>query len=286
MTRSDLADIAMTWSALKEMSRSPAHCRHVALRPDGGESTLAMRLGSGVHALTFGTPAVVATPLRRGTKARETFEAEHDGAVILSPAEYRTASGMAEALRNHPIAAPYLLGPGVEVEVPMAWQVNGRAYRTRGIDFVKRGHWIGELKSARTAQPGRFERDQLRALYPAQVECYDEGEAIVTGRDRARHPLKKLIIAVEPTPPHVVTVYVLAPSAIRQAVRDIGLYRSILATCEASNEWPGYSLSEVPFEVEESLAANDDDGEELAPDAGPFESATWPVEDDAADSAA
>jgi hypothetical protein len=147
------------------------------------------------------------------------------------------------------------------------------------VDF--RNHrlkYIGELKQARTCQPGRFERDQLRALYPAQVEVYDEGDAILTGRDRKADPFEKYIIAVEPSPPFVVTVYRLTASAIRDARKKIALYRSKLANCEASNEWPGYSLSIVPFEVEESLDTIDDD--DIAPDAGPFDDACWPVEDD------
>lgn len=279
MTRSDLADVAMTWSALKEMSRSPAHCRHKALQPDGGEQSLAMRMGSAVHALTFGTPsvAVYSGKVRRG-KEWEAFEAAavlvDPRVVIVNEREHAVALGMATALQNDPIANPYLFGPHVEHEQPMAWEVGGRAYRTRGIDFIRRGHWIGELKQSRTAQPGRFERDQLRALYPAQVELYDEGEAILSGRDRAKHPVKKLIVAVEPTPPYVVAVYVLTPSAIRQAVKTIGMYRSILATCEAANAWPGYSLSEIPFEVEESPFDEAED-DEMAPDAGPFDSAGW-----------
>jgi hypothetical protein len=281
VTRSDLADIPMTWSALKEMSRSPAHCRCKALQPDAGEQTLAMRMGSGVHALTFGTPAVHVYngAVRRG-KEWDAFraaveDASGPDAIILNVREHSIAAGMAEALRNDPIANPILFGPGVEREQPMAWTVGGRAYRTRGVDFRnRRKKYIGELKQARTCQPGKFERDQLRALYPAQVELYDEGDAILTGRDRDADPFDKFIIAVEPTAPYVVTVYQLTPSAIRDARKKIGLYRSMLATCEASNAFPGYSLSVVPFEVEES-AWDSVDEDELADDAGPMESATW-----------
>lgn len=281
MTRSDLADIAMTWSALKEMSKSPAHCRHKALEPDGGEQSLAMRLGSGVHALTFGTPEVMVYNGRRAGKEWTSFEAEAErlGRLVLNPREHAVASAMADALRNDPVAAPLLFAPGVEVEQPMEWTVAGRRYRTRGVDFRNRAaKYIGELKQSRTAMPGKFERDQLRALYPAQVEVYDEGDAILTGRDRDRDPFAKYIVAVEPTPPHVVCVYRLTESAIRDARKKIGLYRSMLATCEESNEWPGYSLSAVPFEVEESPfdAVDEDD---LAADAGPFESATWATDD-------
>lgn len=276
--RSDLADVAMTWTALKGMARCPAVVRHVALQPDGGEQSLAMRMGSGLHAITFGTPSVVVYPDRRQGKAWESFQAEHEptGAVILNPREHAVATAMANALRNDPIAAPYLFGPGVEHEQPMEWTFGDRAYRrayrTRGIDFIRRGHWIGELKQSRTAQPGRFERDQLRAMYPAQVEFYDEGEAIVTKRDRDRHPHKKLIIAVEPSPPYLVAVYRLDSDAVSQARSLIGQYRSQLRACEDGNVWPGYSLAEIPFEVQPQET---DDDEEMAADAGPIESATW-----------
>ena len=69
MTRSDLADVPMTWSALKMMSLCPAKVRHVALQADGGETSLAMRMGSGVHAISFGTPPVVVYEERRAGKA-------------------------------------------------------------------------------------------------------------------------------------------------------------------------------------------------------------------------
>lgn len=293
MTRSDLADIAMTWSALKMMAHCPAKVRHVALQADGGEQTLAMRMGSGVHALTFGTPPVDVFDGTRRKGSEKTpsdwdkFQiaavAKHGpNVVILNPREYEVARAMANALHADPVAAPLLFADGCEYEQPMTWEVGGRRYRTRGIDFINRSkRYIGELKSSRTAkpsEPGRpgFERDQLRALYPAQVEMYDEGDAILTGRDREAEPFEKYIVAIEPSPPFVVCVYRLADSAIRQARRTIGLYRSQLATCEASNSFPGYSLSVVPFEVEESEwdAAED---EEMAADAGPFESATWPA---------
>lgn len=285
MTRSDLADVPVSWSWLKEMP-CPAKARHRALMPDGGEQSLAMRMGRGVHAKTFGTPQVhVFRGAQRRGKEWDAFKAAAElttggDPVILNERENEIAAGMAAALRNDPVANPLLFGPGVEHEVPMEWTVDGRAYRTRGIDFLRRGHWIGELKQARTVDPEKFTRDTLRALYPAQVEIYDEGEAILSKRDRARHPVRKLIIAVEPVPPHVVVVYELAPSSVRKAVATIGRYRSILATCEESNVWPGYSQGVWSLEVEESLTfADDDDGEEMAPDAGPFVSATWPTTD-------
>ena len=281
MTCSDLADVPVAWSWLKEFSRSPAHALYRALQPDGGEQTLAMRMGSGVHAKLFGTPPihVYSGAVRRGKEWDAFKAAAGDGALILNEREHDIAVGMATALCDDPIASPLLFGPGVEHEQPMAWEVNGRAYRTRGVDFRNRkAGYIGELKSSRTVQPGRFERDQLRALYPVQVEMYDEGDAILTGRDRTKDPFRKYIVAVEPTPPHVVCVYELAPSAIRQAVKTIALYRSQLATCEASNAWPGYALSVVPFEVEESdFDAVEDD--EIAADAGPLESASWPTDE-------
>ena len=283
--RSDLADIDMTWSALKHM-HCPAKTRHVALQSDGGEQTLAMRMGSGVHALTFGTPAVHVYDgaVRRG-KEWEAFraaveEASGPDAIILNVREHGIASGMAAALRDDPLANPLLFGPGVEREQPMAWTVDGRRYRTRGVDFRnRRKKYIGELKQSVTVDPDRFLRDRLRALYPCQVVMYDEGDAILTGRDLVRDPFEKYIIAVEPTPPHVVTVFRLGPSVVRQAQRTIGKFRSVLATCEESNVWPGYAQSVVDLEVEEALTFGEDDGEEYAKDAGPFESATWPRDD-------
>lgn len=275
MTDFDPRTVPVSWSWLKGMAKCPAMARHIASQPDGGEQSLAMRMGSGLAAEVLGTPYVV-YPGRKQGKAWEAFEAEHADVPILNAREHGIVLGMANALRNHPVAAPLLFGPGVEHEVPMSWKVDGRAYRTRGVDFIKRGAWVGELKQARTVQPGWFERDRLRELYPCQVELYDEGEALITKRDRDRHPLKKYIVAVEPTPPYLVTVFYLDPIAVDFACHTIGLYRSQLRSCEASGEWPGYALAPVPFEVR--TQPTEDDDEELAPDAGPFDSANWPDE--------
>lgn len=268
----DVRDVPVSWSWLKEFSRSAAHARYAALRPDN-EPSLAMRLGAGTHAVAFGTPFHVYSEARRG-KAWEAFREEHGSVPILNEREHALAVGMATALREHPDARRLLYGPGVEHEQPMEWTRYGRRCRTRGIDAINRGRWIVELKQARTVQPGRFERDTLRALYPCQPTWYDEGDALLTGRDFEHDPLEKYIIGVEPAPPHVVQVYRLSPSAVDFAKRTIGLYWSQLRDAEASDLWPGYSLSIVDFEAPGDAPPDDDDGAgpddpEPANDAGP-----------------
>ena len=57
-----------------------------------------------------------------------------------------------------------------------------------------------------------------------------------------------------------------------RAQRTIAAFRSALATYEEANVWPGYAQSVVDLEVEESLTFGEEDGEELAKDAGPFAS--------------
>lgn len=260
----DPSTVPVRFSNLRRIAQSPAHYRHAVQFADN-ESTLARRLGTGAHALTFGTPPVVQYTDRRAGKAWEAFRAEHEaaGVVILNAKEYAAAIAIARAIRSDRYASPLLLGPDVQREIQVSWEFNGRACTGR-IDALHPTAVV-DLKTARTAEPARFAQAGRWSGYHAQVAWYADGiEAAGLGW---RHPY---LIAVESTAPNPVTVMKLTDRAIEQGR---ALYRGWferLLVCEASNEWPGYAQGVVDFDVpDESFeldwgdgdGANDDESE-------------------------
>lgn len=261
----DPRTVRVHYSALKQMARSPQHYRHAAVTPWSDRGTLAMRMGSAGHAAAF-EPHKLVTYLpgmftdkkgkyrshsdRKDGEAWEGFKKkpENVGKIIVNRRERRIAEDVAAALRDDPIAAPLLFGDGVVVEQEILWSIDGRECSSRP-DARKPGFHIAELKMVQTGEPERFLRTATYAGHHGQVRFYDRADAYATGRGFDDPPIDLYVIAVESTPPHVVTTYHLAESAKIAADRMLHAWWSKLMACEAINFWPGYSQSPWPFEV-------------------------------------
>lgn len=266
----DPRTVPVRWSWLSRFSLSAAHARHAANRGNSDEGTLAMKLGTGVHALAFDQPFSVFGPGvfegkphkgRRGTKAWKAFKAEHDrtlgvAAPILTVKEHAHAAAMAHALRTDPIAAPILYGDGVEHETLIEWTRNGRKCRSR-TDARLPGCWIADLKTCRTAQPSRFIRAANWAGYPGQLCFYDEADAYHTARDVTADPIPLYIVAIESAPPYVVVVYQLDEFAIDAGRRTVADYWAALNRAEGDGAWHGYSQSVCRFTADDPKEAFD-----------------------------
>ena len=256
----DPRSVPVRWSWLSRFSLSAAHARHAANRGNDDAGSLTMRLGTGVHAVTFGQPFAVytETKTRRG-KVWDEFQHEHvrrlgPHAPILNEREYAHAKAMADALRADPIAAPILFGEGVEHEKLIEWERDGRRCRSR-LDAVLPGCWIADLKTCRTAQPARFVRAATWAGYPGQLCFYDEADAYHTGRlgpdGRVEHEIPLYIVAIESTPPYVVVTYQLDEFAIELGRRTVGAHWSELRVAESSGYWGGYVSTVATFTADD-----------------------------------
>lgn len=227
------------FSRLKRIQQSPAH--YICSTED--EPTLARRLGSGTHAVTFGQPYSVFTGKVRRGKAWEAFEEEHADSVIMSAAEYERASRLAEALHNHQDAAQLLFHPRAAVEERIEWNWLGRA--CAGTPDVRNDSYIVDLKTTRCSEPERFNRDGTHRHYHAQLAWYLDGVvASLLGK-----PSEAYIVAVESNPPFPVTVMRLTDRALDQGRRLTRLWMERLLQCERANYWPGYVEGIVDFDV-------------------------------------
>jgi hypothetical protein len=222
----------LRFSRLRMMAQSPAHFRG-APNPNGSS----LDVGTAAHAMVLGGRPVIFYPgaTRRG-KAWEEFQVAHDDAIILTAREHAIAKGMAKAVQADPMAMRVLDG---EREATYYWEQHGRA--CRGTPDVRGRDFLTELKTGETADPRRFAWKMLRFCYHGAFAWYQDG-AELAGLGR---PDAHFIVAVEATPPHVVTVFRVDDRAIEQGRRLVRLWFEQILACEAADFWPGYSQSVV-----------------------------------------
>lgn len=264
MSGFDPRSVPVRFTNLKNMAHSPARYRYML---EHNERKRCYDQGTAVHTLSLGIGApVVCYRKRRQGKEWESFEAEElaKGHTILSVKEYDEARAMADAVRADPVAAPYLVGAK---EVQVDWENCGRKCSSR-IDILGDG-FVCDLKTARTSHPERFQSQAVWMAYHAQLAWYLHAARYKWQEDVQRDgwtyspPNKAVIIAVEKLPPYNVTVHPLSERTIEQGDKLCRAWLERLLGCESSNEWPGYSQCEVPFDIAEQEDDFDySDGEE------------------------
>jgi len=252
---------------LRAAGQSGAHCFH-AFQGDASDS-LAKRLGSGVHALLFlpetvaiwGRPSEASvkraakaeaagedppplTPAPRSGKEWLKFVRDNPGRVILTAAERNAATSIVDAIRNHPVAARLLFGPGMTYERSIVWAELGRA-RQSTPDARGRDHLV-ELKTTRCAAPWRFVMDASKMGYHAQLA---DQRAAIAYEQGGRSPREVYIVAVENVPPYVVQVYELTPTTLELGDKLRTMWLERLQMYEATNLWGGYSPGIEPLEI-------------------------------------
>lgn len=239
---------------LRAAGLSGAHCLH-AFQGDSDDS-LAKRLGSGAHAITFEKPFEVwRQPAKKNPKkvaprsgdVWKAFQAEHAGKPILTVAEYDHAMRIVEAIRNHPVASRLLFGSGMIHERSIIWSEHGRARRSTP-DARGTSHLV-ELKTTRCAAPWRFRRDAKNMAYHAQLA---DQRAAIAHEQNGRAPREAFIVAVENVAPYVVQVYEAKPRDLELGDKLRMIWAERLAIFEATNLWGGYSPGIEPLDIEDS----------------------------------
>jgi hypothetical protein len=231
----------LSWSRLRLLEKSPAHYRHGV-----GDDSSGFALGTAAHMAVleperFAMEYVV-YPGRRAGKAWEAFEAEHlaQNKQILNQREYDAAIAIRNAVRSHSRATSYLRGGAAEQTLTWAlgeFECKGRA------DYI--GDAVVDLKSTKDGSPKAFAAACARYGYFGQAAWYSDGLFLATGK---RKPF--VIVAVESSAPHVVTVY-RVPDAVLAAGREQYLtLLGRLSYCMKNSFWGGYSeQEEIDLEI-------------------------------------
>jgi hypothetical protein len=252
----DPRTVPVRFSRLKAMAKSPAH--YLSAVQEDADDSLAMRLGRGVHAMLLGMP-VARINARRKTKAwadeAKKYSAETE---LLNANEWAQAEGMATSVHRHKQASELLFAAGVELERTIEWELNGRKCTSRP-DARRASELLVDVKTTRCSEPRKFSRDAQFMGYHAQFSFY--GEAIRTETGRA--PKENYVVAIESKRPYVVTVLEVVPRTIVEGEKCWRLWWERLAVCEAANEWPGYTQTIEPFDVDDGDVNLIVDGEEM-----------------------
>jgi hypothetical protein len=239
----------VNWSTLKALGRSPAHYRHLLLKPR--EDTPALRLGRCCHLAVleperFAAECVRWEGGRRAGKEWEAFRRKHAGAEILTEDEHTQCLAIQAAVRNDATAAKYVSRGQAERtilwthEAPAVGGLPGYSVDCKGrVDFVAEVGALVDLKTCRDASPDAFGRSAWNFGMHAQAAFYAAGYEAATG---VRLP--SVLVAVEKDAPHVVQVY-RVPDAVLEAGREhCRALLDRLAVCRRDNHWPGFADGE------------------------------------------
>jgi PDDEXK-like domain of unknown function (DUF3799) len=243
---------------LKAMGQSALHCLQ-SFQYEDDRNSLAIRIGSGTHALLFDQPIVQFSGKVRRGKDWDTFKAANSNKTILNAKEHAKATAIANAIKSHPTAARLIYSPDVVFEQSIEWDQGGR--KRRSTPDARGTYHLVELKTTRCAEPGRFSRDAMFRAYHAQIAdyaCAIEAKVGIKPRDC-------FLIAVESVPPYAVTVMRLTERALEMGERLCRAWMERLRACEDSQAWPAYCETITDFDVPEDdldLVFADEDADE------------------------
>jgi hypothetical protein len=181
----------------------------------------------------------------RGKAAREERDASRgEGKTPLLAKDAVTVDAMADALRQHPIAAALLNPDHGTPEVSLFWHDE-----RHGIDRRGRVDWlpdpsdgrliISDYKTAASAEPGGFARSAANFGYHQQAAWYMDAAVALDLAEPGG--VSFLFIVQEKTAPHLVTVCELDSYSIDHGRRLNDRACEVFAECTATDTWPGYS---------------------------------------------
>lgn len=252
----DTRDVPVHFSELKRMQLSPAHCKVAMLTPrEVNPKAAHLRHGQALNLLLDGSRAyaIWRGKVKNG-KVWDAFAEENADRLILTPEEFNAADCAAQAIAHKPEAMKRLDG---ERQKSIEWKWLGRQCAST-LDVIRKGEFITELKTARSAHPDRFLFAANRYGYHAQHAFYALA-ARYAGLGEHEHS----IIVSESEPPWDVTIIRLTARRLELGERMCRMWMERLLACEAAGEFPGYTQTIVEWDVDDDAAlVFDGDGDE------------------------
>ncbi|QWT24968.1 PD-(D/E)XK nuclease-like domain-containing protein [Subtercola sp. PAMC28395] len=221
---------------------TPATYRHNKDNPQPHK--VAFDLGTAVHTKVLGVGSNVLicpddhlTPAgaisSKAATAAWLDEQRSNGLIVIGRQQAASVDAMAEAVLAHSGARALLESIGGR-EVSMFAEIDGVPMRAR-FD-VYDGRSAADLKSARNASPGGFNKAVGNFGYHVQDRWYSEAHTAITGTEL---DVFKFIV-VEPTAPYLVGFYDLDFMWEDDAKKKVSRARELYLQCTETGEWPGY----------------------------------------------
>lgn len=252
---------AVNWSSLKHLRESPARYFHRKQHREPDSDTF--RFGRAVHTAVFEPDRfpleyVVWTGPRRAGKEWEAFSAAVGDRTILTVDQYQRALDIRDAVRAHPLVAPYLR-EGM-AEHTLTWTDDATGLRCKGrLDWISTSiSAVLDLKTTRDIGARAFGMSAARLGYHNQLAFYRAG---VMANDILLDPAC-VIVAVEHEAPHEVAVYHLDMNALACGEEENAALLSQLKTCLESNTWPGRYSEEQDLSLPHWLFGDDEEDPE------------------------
>ncbi|WP_097982856.1 PD-(D/E)XK nuclease-like domain-containing protein [Streptomyces sp. f150] len=241
---------------------TPAHFRYEQDNPQPATKTF--DYGNAAHKLVLGNGPELAvidhdTWNTKAAKA-EVLEARNRGAIPLKQHEMDMVTGMADAIRQHPLAAA-LLDPAYGAPEQSGFWIDGPTGIRRRVRFdwlpsIQEGRLIiPDYKTAADASDDAMQKDIAKYGYNMQADWYEEAarELGLGGQDA-----ELLLIVQEKKAPYLINVIgiefgsrVIAGAKNRRAIETF-------AECMSTGHWPGYADDEPNYLPLPAYAENRD----------------------------
>lgn len=239
----------------------PARFQHQLTHPR--EDRPEFSFGRAAHALVLGIGAPIHrlrhADLRTRAAKAERAEAEAAGKTVLRPADHDAVLAMADALSSHPGAMEALENGDHEVSAFAKDEATG--VWTRGRFDVLGDGWIGDYKTAASADPREFARAMARYGYHIQAAHYIDLACNLGLFDEP--PTFRFVVQEKAAPflPHVIEI---GPDSINAGRREMSRALALYASCAETGQWPGYDTTTVvdlpawamPAELDADLVAD------------------------------
>jgi len=177
---------------------------------------------------------------------KEPFMAEFDrltGKVFLTPDEFDRLRRMQDRLGQHETAISLVSRGRSEVSAYWVDEETRERCRARA-DWYSWDDVITDLKTADSADAGKFARAAGEHRYHVQDAMYDEGF-----RTAGARPKHFAFVVQEKTAPFGVQVFTLATEATDEGYREFRRCLGIYHRCRVTNEWPAYAGHPIEIDL-------------------------------------
>ncbi len=242
---------AQGWSrsALLDLDKSPYHFyyNHIACLKERGAPTADMKIGSAVHTLLlepekfedeFACAPDVNKRTKEGKQQYAEFEIAASGKIVLSKAEFQSASNLVEGIKKFNIVDDVISDAKIEQSIFWTDKETGLQFKCR--PDVWQTNFVADVKTAKNVSHDLFARSALDSGYYVQAGMIYEALEVI------EQPIEKYIfLAVEKQVPYVPKIFILDGYALDFGVEHFQLYKKKLAYHLKHDDWPGYEIENL-----------------------------------------